>query len=112
MITNCFVIFLFISVITILISTSIITFYKKSIYYQYIDKSKEITSFDYIQNFDGNWLFVFIDYAKLIKEYPTDTELISKVIMIKTLNRLYKLTFVILLCSLVVVIILKNFDLF
>ena len=52
----------------ILLHTKKIILIKKSVYYKYIDKTKKLSNFDYIMDYDGNWLLKKIDFDSLYNE--------------------------------------------
>ena len=86
----------------------LVIFSKKSIYYDYVDKSKKITLFDYFTDYDGDWLFRSINYDKIVAMNPDNKELINKICSIKKQERIILYLFVFFIFTLAM---LKIFDL-
>jgi hypothetical protein len=63
-----FVIVFILFAVIILFLTKKIILIKKSVYYKYIDKTKKLSNFDYIMDYDGNWLLKKIDFDSLYNE--------------------------------------------
>jgi hypothetical protein len=90
------------------LSTSRLTFVKKKIYYGWIDRSKKITLFDYVGNFDGDWISRSIDYAGLISNSPHDKLLKECVEEVRVLKIISAIAGGLAALALVVSIILEN----
>lgn len=77
------------NIFILIISTSRLTFVKKKIFSGWIDRSKKITLFDYVGNFDGAWIGKLIDYAGLMSVNPHDKQLrdcVKEVKILKSIN--------------------------
>ena len=74
-----------------------IVFFKKTLYYRYVDKTKKITSFDYLMDYDGSWLFKEINFEKIIKENINDEKLLVLISKIKIFKKISMLLFIILI---------------
>lgn len=61
------IVFILFGVIILFLTKKIILI-KKSVYYKYIDKTKKLSNFDYIMDYDGNWLLKKIDFDSLYNE--------------------------------------------
>lgn len=66
-------------------------------YYRYVDKTKKITSFDYLMDYDGSWLFKEINFEKIIIENISDEKLLVLISKIKTFKKISMLLFIILI---------------
>lgn len=89
MIKTFFILFI-ISIVLILFSINRIILLKKSVFYKYNDpKKNQLSNFDYLMDYNGNWLFKKIDFDKLY-EKSNDEEL-SK---IKQSIRFYETFFI------------------
>lgn len=76
--------FILIVGLILVICLSVIIFLKKSIRFKYYQPKQQVRLFDYMQDFDGNWLFYKIDYDKLIREQPDDVvDLKRKIALIR-----------------------------
>ncbi len=82
-------------ILLILLQTLIIK--KKKMYYKYIDKSKDVSKFDYVQDFDGNWLIKKIEYKSLLIKYSNDGDLKKYVNQIKFISNFTIFLFILLL---------------
>ena len=69
---------------------------KKEIVYRHIEKDKKLTTFDYIMDYDGNWLFKKIDYYKLYDETKDEDIFIVKK-RIELYQKIYILVFITIL---------------
>jgi|GEM_PF-4811261 len=83
------------ALILIFISSAILL--KKEVYYKYIDTSKKITSFDYWNRYDGDWLFNDIGFKELLFNNPEDQWLIKSVKSIKRSERTSIVLFIMLI---------------
>ena len=61
------IVFILFGVIILFLTKKIILI-KKSVYYKYIAKTKKLSNFDYIMDYDGNWLLKKIDFDSLYNE--------------------------------------------
>jgi hypothetical protein len=95
----------FVSVFILLISTSIIIINKKKIYYEYLN-NKKLTSFDYLMDYDGNWLLKDIGLKKILSNDPTNSWLQEKAQMIFIFKWVSILTsiFLVLFCIIIKII--------
>ena len=99
-------IFLIIAVAIILFCVQKVILIKKSIYYKYINKTKQLTSFDYLIDYDGNWLFKKVDFKKLAVEH-NDSSLLLFERKIQNYQKIYIGLFIALLLVGIVVKILE-----
>ena len=104
--TTVLVIFSIIAVAIILFCVQQVILIKKSIYYKYINKTKQLTSFDYLTDYDGNWLFKKIDFKKLTVEH-NDSSLLLFERKIQNYQKIYIGLFIALLLLGIVVKILE-----
>lgn len=74
-----------------------IVFLKKTLFYRYVDKTKKITSFDFLMDYDGSWLFKEIDFNTMVKENPNDEKLLGMISKINSFKKLTVLLFVVLI---------------
>ncbi|KGO90625.1 hypothetical protein [Flavobacterium suncheonense] len=72
------VIFVLIAGFMLLLCVTKIILMKKSIIYKHVEIGKKITSWDYYNQFDGNWFFKEIDYDKLYETTNDEDILIKK----------------------------------
>ncbi|WP_444626620.1 hypothetical protein ACSLMH_11780 [Flavobacterium columnare] len=84
-----FVIGLFVFVIAIFICAFNIILLKKEIFYNYICKEKKISNFDYLMDFDGNWLFKEIDMNDIPEDERNEKSLLEKLDRILKCNSHY-----------------------
>ena len=71
-----FVICILLVGIVVLIIAHIIILKKKGLIYKYIEKTKQLTAFDYVGQYDGNWLFADIDYDQIICDNESESQYI------------------------------------
>lgn len=70
---------------------------KKTLHYKYVDKTKKITSIDYLMDYDGSWLFKKINFETIIEENPGDQKLLEMISKIKAFKKIAVILFVILI---------------
>ena len=69
---------------------------KKEIVYRHIEKDKKLTTFDYLMDYDGNWLFKKIDYDILYNVTKDENILLIKK-RIELYQKIYILIFIAIL---------------
>jgi hypothetical protein len=106
MATKIIIFYLIFAIFLIMICVSVLIFIKKGIYYKYVDTSRHLRPFDYVQDFDGNWLIMDIDYIKIMVENPSDTDELKYKI---TILRLCKIVGYILMLSLIILTVIVKF---
>ncbi|SPE76149.1 hypothetical protein FLACOL_00127 [Flavobacterium columnare] len=74
-----FVLGLFFFITTIFICVFNIILLKKQIFYTYVNPEKKITNFDYLMDFDGNWLLKKINLNDIPQENRNDKFLLEKI---------------------------------
>ncbi len=62
---------------------------KKAIFYKYVDKTKRISNYDYLMDYDGNWLFKEINFDELYKETKDDF-----IVDLKKKIRIYQIVYI------------------
>lgn len=62
---------------------------KKAIFYKYVDKMKRISNYDYLMDYDGNWLFKEINFDELYKETKDDF-----IVDLKKKIRIYQIVYI------------------
>ncbi|MEN0007989.1 hypothetical protein [Flavobacterium nitrogenifigens] len=97
------VILLLILIAILVFCISQIILIKKSVVYKYLEKDKELTSFDYSMDYDGNWLFKKVDFESLFNK-TKDPQVIAQQQRIKTFQ---KLSVVLSVIIVVVIIVFK-----
>jgi hypothetical protein len=98
-----FVIFFLLSSVIILFSIMKIILMKKSIFYKHVDKKKRIINYDYLMDYDGNWLFKKINYDELYTETKDES-----IVDLKKKIRIYQIIYVSLFVTLMLLgVILK-----
>ena len=92
----------------ILVFMQIVILGKEWLVHKYIDKRpKPLSAFDYLQDFDGNWLITSLDYNALIIDNIADKEVISKKQkMITVCTRVYIILIFILIATCVAAAVL------
>jgi hypothetical protein len=84
-----FIVVQLISGLVLILALSRLTFVKKSIYYGWIERSRKITLFDYVGNFDSDRIFKSIDYNRLLSANPNDSllkEYVNEVRILKIIS--------------------------
>jgi hypothetical protein len=90
--------------VLIVISINRLIFCKKTVYYKWIDKTKRLTVFDYVQNYGSMWLLKPIDYKLLLSSNPSDTNL---KLLVKEIRLLEITSIVLVVMFLMFAIVLK-----
>ena len=100
-----FVLGLFFFVIVLFICAFNIVLLKKTIYYKY--NNKKITNFDYLMDYDGNWLFKNIEEEQFSDEIKKEYFFIEKINRIKFFKKIFYIFLVLFFIFLILMKVLK-----